>query len=614
MSEGNYWSRTLQDRVTRRRALAATGSTALTAALLAACGGGGGSKESGGNKSGLIDKPVDRIKEAKVGGTFKGEIQNDVQTFDPYYSSFGSAMRNARMFSRFLAFKPGILEPADGSLEGDIADSWEIAPDGTTITLKIAQNAHWDPRAPTNGRVVDVQDILYSWNRFKAVGVQAADWDNSKNPGAPIVSMTSPDSKTIVLKLNEPQAGLLALMAGQAGGQYHVLPREAENQFDVRNDARSSGPYLLWEHKPSIGSVYKRNPGFHKPLPFFETMELPLITEYAQALAQFRTGNIHYLTASPIRSADVLPLKRDIPELTLQLAPVSVNSTWILYGWADSPKSPFRDVRIRQALSMAMDRDLFIETLYNISSFTSQGIDMTTRWNTAVEASFDAWWLDPQSKDFGPNAQYYQHNIAEAKKLIAAAGHANGVDVDAHTITTTDYGRDFPGWVEIILGMGREAGINSKVDPVGFTTDWRPKFADVHGKHDGFAFRPRSGAPDIGDQLYSRFNKNGTFYQGFSADGSSSFAGDPQMDDLTLKMRREFDTKKRVQLAYELQRLEAKQQYFPYFPGGANTLKIAWPCVANLGVYNGIAGTGGSGRDELAYYWLDETKAPFKKA
>ena len=77
---------------------------------------------------------------------------------------------------------------------------------------------------------------------------------------------------------------------------------------------------------------------------------------------------------------------------------------------------------MRQALSLSWDRDLFIDATYNVDAFAKEGIELETRWNTPVYNVADGWWLDPKSKDFGPNAKYYQFNLDEAKKLIAAAG------------------------------------------------------------------------------------------------------------------------------------------------------------------------------------------------
>jgi ABC-type transport system substrate-binding protein len=58
------------------------------------------------------------------------------------------------MQSRLLELKPGVGGPASGEVIGDLAQSWEISGDGTQITVKLVGNAHFDPREPTNGRVV----------------------------------------------------------------------------------------------------------------------------------------------------------------------------------------------------------------------------------------------------------------------------------------------------------------------------------------------------------------------------------------------------------------------------------------------------------------------------
>ena len=77
---------------------------------------------------------------------------------------------------------------------------------------------------------------------------------------------------------------------------------------------------------------------------------------------------------------------------------------------------------------MSWDRDLCIDAFYNVDEFEAEGLPVETRWNTDCRATGTGWWLDPQGKDFGPNAKYFKHNVAEAKKLLAAAGFANGFD------------------------------------------------------------------------------------------------------------------------------------------------------------------------------------------
>jgi len=601
----SYWEKVLDQRIARRRALIGTGGLASAAALLAACGGGSGSggNSSGAKAGGITTDTVDETKSAKVGGVIKSNIDSDPQSFDPMFTDIGGAQRNARMQSRLFEVKPGINAASTGEVIGDLADSWEFSPDKLQLTVKLVKNAHFDPRSPTNGRVVTAQDVVWSWNRFTQVGTLVADYYNGVNPGAPIVSMAATDDNTVVIKMSEPQAGVLTQLTGSSAGTFLVMPVEAEDKYDPRRDVRSAGPYNLLKHEPSVGSTYKKNPGFHRAYGYADTIELPIVTENATGLAAFKAGQIY--KRSSFSSQDILPAKKDVPQLELRVADMAANTVRIMYGWADDPLSQFRDVRVRQALSYAQDRDLFIEGVYNVSAFKNEGIPLDTAWSTAVNATDTTWWLNPQSKEFGENAKYYNHDPAEAKKLLAAAGFANGLDIVAHYITTAQYGVDFQKWIEIVLGFGNDVGFRWKNEAPGYTQDWRPKYADAKGRYSGVAFRIDTGPPDTGDRLYSHYHSKGTLFQGFSADGKSSFAGDPKMDDLTLQTRREFDQKKRIQIGYDIQRYEAQQQYFPFAPGGASALTLTWPVLRNVGVYKG-------GRDELVYLWVDDTKPPLK--
>ena len=77
---------------------------------------------------------------------------------------------------------------------------------------------------------------------------------------------------------------------------------------------------------------------------------------------------------------------------------------------------------------------------------------MDTRWNTHLQAFWGDYWLDPKGKDFGPNAKYFQHDVAEAKKLHGGGGFANGFPVTSHSITGNQLG-DLPKNAEVLDGM-----------------------------------------------------------------------------------------------------------------------------------------------------------------
>jgi hypothetical protein len=70
---------------------------------------------------------------------------------------------------------------------------------------------------------------------------------------------------------------------------------------------------------------------------------------------------------------------------------------------------------------MSWDRDLYLDTFHNITNFASEGIDVKTRWNTALNANTEGWWLDPQGSDFGPNAKYFKYDPAEQSTQLSSS-------------------------------------------------------------------------------------------------------------------------------------------------------------------------------------------------
>ena len=616
--ETSYWEKFAQGRLSRRRALAATGATAAGAALLAACGGGddGGSKEEA---SGLIATKEDTTKQAKRGGVLKMTNPADPPHFDPQLLTLPAAAATSFIFTKLMKVKPGILQTSDGTIEGDMVESWEFSPDKLTLTMQLKPNIGTPPnQAPLNGRNLDSSDVLFSWNRWKTSGTNRSDLVNEVNSAAPVLSMTAPDARTVVIKLKEPIASILAGFSSQLQGQFFIMPKEAEGGFDVRRNPVGAGSYYLADYVPSSFIAYARNPNhFDKTTDWPDRIETPIISESAQVIAQLIAGNIyaHYTNVSP---DSVLNIKREAPGIGLYQTDINNVGVTVFFGTKATPpeKTPFRDTRVRQAFSMAIDRDLYLDTFGNVGTFRGEGLPVDTAWNAALDpGAYKGWWLDPQSKDFGPNGQYYQHNMAEAKKLLSAAGFANGLTAVSNQIGSTDYGLLYARQIEVIEGMANEVGFKFEKAIQGYATNWNAEFRDSRGYFEGLAYRQTPIPAEPGDALYVTYNKAGSFYYGFDPDGkgvtsaSGPFTGDPTCEDLTLKIRSEFDTAKRISYAHELQKYLGKQQYFMRALGSATGFNVAWPAVRNFGIYNGLS-WGFLWRN----YWMDETQAPLKKA
>lgn len=613
-----YWTKAAHSRLTRRRLLAASSSTAVAAALLAACGGGdsgGGSREEA---SSLLAKKEDTTKQAKRGGVLKMTNPADPPHFDPQLLTLPAAAATSFIFTKLMKVKPGILETSDGTIEGDMVEAWEFSPDKTTLTMRLKPNIGTPPnQAPLNGRNLDSSDVVFSWNRWKTSGTNRSDLVNEVNSAAPVLSLTATDARTIVIKLKEPISSILAGFSSQLQGQFFIVPKEADGGFDVRRNPIGAGSYYLADYTPSASLAYARNPNhFDKTMDWPDRIETPIISESAQVIAQLIAGNIyaHYTGVSP---DSVLQIKRDAPGINLYQTDIGNVGVTVFFGFKATPpeRTPFRDVRVRQAFSMALDRDLYLDTFGNAATFRAEGLPVETAWTAALAPSdYKGWWLDPQSKDFGPNAQYYQNNLAEAKKLLAAAGFANGVNAVSNQIGSTDYGLLYARQIEVIEGMANEVGFTFTKAIHGYTTNWNPDIRDSRGFFEGLAYRQTPIPAEPGDALYVTYNKAGSFYYGFDPDGkgvtsaTGPFTGDPTCDDLTTKIRSEFDPSKRISYAHDLQRYLGKQQYFMRALGASTGFNVAWPVVRNFGIYNGLS-WGFLWRN----YWIDETQAPLKK-
>lgn len=605
----NYWCNTIERRISRRRALAASGAGALGAGLLAACGGDGGKGDGAGAK--LVSKPVDTIKQAKKGGIYYSSRSNDLDHSDPFFTTQATP-GTAELYARLFRRAPGYLAPQPVEYIGDLAGSWEFSPDKLRLTVKL-KNAHWHTLPPVNGRALEASDVVYTWGRLEAISANRGLLSNKISPAAPIESMTAVDKTTISLKLAYPAATVIPLLSGNISGYLWMLPRESES-YDPRRVAIGSGPWMLTEYTPSVKMILKRNPGYHDAEQILiDELHQPIVLEYATGLAQFKTGAIYGpagVRGFVVNATDVLQTKREVPALELYLEDPPSMSEFAFFGWnpAYGAATPFRDKRLRQAFSMSIDRDLWIDTFYEVDKFRVQGIPMETAWNSVLTTVWPGWWLDPRGKELGAAAKNYQFDLAEAKKLVSAAGLPASQEIKAQ-YPLTGYSAEYLKHVEVVMGFASAAGINMKTSPVSFTTEWRPKVADAIGDFEGVSFRPDAtgGLPHPVEFMYAGFHHEaGAGYTGFSPGNSAFQKGDPRLSDILSKARREFDDKKQQEGIHELQKIVADEMYIVRMPGSANTFTMNWPVVRNAGVWQGDT--------TLRNMWLDPTKPPLKQA
>ena len=611
MTEDNYWRGIARSRLTRRRTLTATASLGLGGAALSllGCGSDG---DGGSSQSDLVAKPVDSTDQAKSGGVLKDFLTADVQHFDASISeraavagSF-SAWAYPRLLKYVVGKHPKI---ADGSSEGDAAESYEISGDKLQVTFRLRQGMKWDARAPTGGRVLDAQDVLHSWGRFVRLNPAASNLANSRSPSAAVDSVTSPDNRTVVVKLVRPDASVIPGFS--SFDHFYVMPRETEGGFDPMTTVRGHGPWLVEEFVPSARIVYRRNPDYYvkdRPLP--DRLESPVIADYAQRLAQFKAGNIYTNVVLP---KDVIQAKRDVPEaLMIRGERFATAGNYLTFGY--NAGSPFLDKRLRQALSVAIDREAYVDAIENRLDFEGQGIELPIAYNTVVWAGWGDYWLDPEDeKAFGPNHKYLRFSREEAKKLMSAAGFPNGFEFTLG-YSSERYSAEYLRNSEIFAGMFRDAGINVKQDAVPYQQyqEVYSRDGNLH-RFSGAAMRAGRSWGSVPGQLFGTMHKDGSIFHGMTVDGRNPELGDPKVNDLTERIKAEYDSNKQKDLVHDLIRYVTEEATALAKPSTAKDYTLTWPALANFGVYTTYP-SGARAAETMINWWIDPSKPPLARA
>lgn len=378
-------------------------------------------------------KPAAVSSDPKYGGTLRLSVEVDVTHLDP---SIGMT-RAERAFAKYWGDTLVTWEGKDdetAKLAPCLAKSWDISPDGLTVTFKLREGVKWQNIAPVNGREFTSEDVKFFFEHQLDPNFKG----RIKGYLNTIKNIETPDKYTVVLKLKAPYPGLLNILPY---GPFAMQAREVVEKYgDYGTVIVGTGPFIYVPEESQKGSrwIFKKNPDYwQKGKPYVDRLEVTYIKDESMALAQFRTGQLDRLWASKTVADEI---KKTNPDASI-LPRIGIVGSGLYFGMSQSPDT-VGAVKVRQAIRYAID---------------TQGLVQAVTNGAGSSTSFMAPFIDgaPQLSDLP------KQDIAKAKALLVEAGFPNGFK----TTILQDMSKPecWGGQVEPIVAMLKQVGIDAEI-------------------------------------------------------------------------------------------------------------------------------------------------------
>ncbi len=323
---------------------------------------------------------------AKPGGILKVGLQADPTALDPHKQSLTAIWHVVEhIYNGLTRIKP------DLTVEPDLAESWEISPDGLTYTFKLRPGVTFQDGTP-----LKASDVKFSFERL----VDPATASPSASDLASMERVEAPDDATVVLTLKAPDASLLAILASQSCIVMSEQFVKANNN-DVSQKAMGTGPFAFKEYVPNTRVVLEKNPTYYEEgLPYLDGLEMLIASEDTARTTAVITGTVDFIEYAPLRD---IPILEQDPSIVLT-GEANTNIRMIGFNCA---KAPFDNPKVRQAIAAVIDREAVLgPTVFG--------------YGTPTEVLFpESFWAAMPQEVRPPD-------VERAKALLAEAGMADG--------------------------------------------------------------------------------------------------------------------------------------------------------------------------------------------
>jgi peptide/nickel transport system substrate-binding protein len=329
------------------------------------------------------------------------------------------------MYDALLTFDP------QGNVIGNVAETFDLSADGLTWTFKIRQGIKF-----WNGDPLTAADVVFSLQRFGS--------KESTNPWSPYIlknneSITAKDDNTVIFKAQKPEWALKIPFAWT-----RILPKnyfEKVGQDGFRAAPMGSGPYKYVKWTPKTSMEFEANTEYWGTRAQWAKITETLVPEESTRVAQLERGEVDII--SNLSFDRLVELKGKGFRLQEVGLPTNAN---ISFPGTFMTKGPTSDIRVRQAMSYAINRQEICDTYY-------KGLAKPGGW----------WFFGAETWGFDSSFKPDPYDPSKAKQLLQDAGYPGKFTPQTVTLFTTAVAADL---MQIVQGYWQAVGINADIQVV----------------------------------------------------------------------------------------------------------------------------------------------------
>jgi len=521
---------------------------------------------------GVAGSPYENLQPGVRGGTFYiASISNPKKWNMVTAHETSTTQYTSQMFKGLTD-----INPVTGALEPELAKSWDISDDGLTITFHLRQGIKW-----SDGEPFTADDVVFTFNDlYYNDDVETDTRDVLTLPDGSFPVVTKVDDYTVKVTISTIFRPIMnaigaAIMPKHKLAQYvHKLnPDVPAGTFNGTwgldtdpSELAGLGPFMVQSYTPDQNVVMVRNPYYYHydqngvQLPYVDKYVILTVASQDVSLLKFRNGE---LDALGIRPSDVPILKSEEAQkdFTVLIGKGGYGTLWIAFNQDaqnDNLKALFRDIRFRQAVAHAMDKQTIINNLYN-------GLAVPQWSQVSMPSPFYA------GRDYygGPitekNAVRYEYDLKKAAALLDEIGivdsdgdgvreFADGTPVE-FALETNAGNTLREGFCLIMQEDLAKIGIKANFNPIDFNTLVNKLFSSTT---EAVVLGLTGGdEPNNGANVYK--HDGGLHFWHYSAAKGDEYEVEKKIDDLFNKAVSTWDNDEAFELYKQFQILFATE-------------------------------------------------------